>query len=121
MQVKTQVVTDDRARVTANRESPTTGSINFFVNAREPLDIAGPDAAVPKINANINVKITVAGSLSLRVAVTGKHDKFPNYEMYVANQFVYGYDVLTQGNGFGPLSLVGAESSVNENRVISLN
>lgn len=119
--MKRQVVTDDRAKVTANRESPTTGSVNFFVNAREPLDLAGPDERIPKISANINVKFTVAGSLSVNVAVTGKHDKFPNYEMYVANKFVYGYDVLTQGNGLGPFSLVGVEASINENREVSLN
>lgn len=99
---------------------PFAGTIDFFVNARDPLDLPGPSFVIPKLSVSMKAKITVVSSTTLNIQLTGTHDKFPNFEMYVSDKSVYDFDVLKQGSGLGVLDLAASSVSVNEFRIISL-
>ena len=47
-----------------------------------------------------------------RFVLQGSHDLFPLYEVYVGEQFIYGYDGLI--NGFGGLDLVGSGRNIRK-------
>ena len=111
-------VTDDNIKVTTSTPSAKTGKVTFLVSAREPVNVPGPQAIVPKINANLVVNFTVLKQNKLSVSVAGNHDGFPSYELYVWGELVYKYDSLT--NRDGPYNLFPpSEIKVDVTRIVN--
>lgn len=59
----------------------------------------------PPINADMVVSFDVNGNGDIEYAVSGSHDGFPAYELYINQVLVYFWDPLAQGTG--PLALLG--------------
>ena len=72
-------------------------------NVKEPLKVPitwWPDKSVPAINADLIVSLKMVGDDKLDVSVSGEHDQFPSYEIYVGTDRVHGWDTLKKTNGF---------------------
>ena len=79
-------------------------SVNFDLHATNPLPPPinlGPldqtPPVVPSIDADINVKATSPGGGLVNYQVSGSHDGFPAYEIYVDDNLIYGYNPLDSG------------------------
>jgi Protein of unknown function (DUF3238) len=76
--------------------------VKFHVSATVPLE-----ALAPPINCDLDVLISATGTPFLSYSVTGSHDGFPAYELYISQRLVYSFDPESAGTNPLHLALVG--------------
>ncbi len=58
-----------------------------------------------EVDWNFEITLDFTNTNAPRFELDGSHDLFPMYEVYVGDQFIYGYDGVV--NGFGVTDLLG--------------
>jgi hypothetical protein len=66
--------------------------LTFHIDAANPLE-----PLAPPINCDLDVLLTATGTKLFSFSVTGAHDGFPAYEMYIEQRLVYSYDPVAAG------------------------
>ena len=103
---------DSALSVRANLEPGLFGlvpnvKVKFHVSGTNPLE-----PLAPPINCDLDVSISATGVPLVSYSVTGAHDGFPAYELYLAQRLIYSFDPVTAGTS--PLNLVAhGDISVN--------
>jgi hypothetical protein len=71
------------------RESPSVLRVHCWGNANNPLFDWG---GLNDISYDLTVALSLPAQGSSTYEVTGQHDGFPNYEIYLGDQLVYPYE-----------------------------
>lgn len=80
--------------------------VHFHLNGVNPLE-----PLAPAINADLDVLVSATGTPALSYSITGAHDGFPAYELYIAQRLVYSFDPVAAGTN--PLNLTVQDRIVN--------
>lgn len=109
--VATAPVNNDTLSVTGVLEPGPFGLIpnirvHFHLNGVNPLE-----PLAPAVNADLDVLISATGTPALSYSITGSHDGFPAYELYIAQRLVYSFDPVAAGTN--PLNLAIQDRAVN--------
>lgn len=109
--VDTAVVTIDTLSVSGVLEPGPFGLIpnvhvHFHLNGVLPLE-----PLAPAINADLDVLVSATGTSLTSYSITGAHDGFPAYEIYIAQRLVYSFDPVAAGTN--PLNLALQDRVVN--------
>lgn len=109
----TALVTDESLNVTGAIEPADplgllkNVRVTFRVNGALPLS-----AVAPAIDCQLDVLLGATGLPATTFSVTGYHDGFPAYELYIQQRLVYSFD--PEQAGTSPLNLApGGEVRVN--------
>jgi len=107
---RTLTPTDDNNSVKVSRPSNNIVKTQFKLSGGIPLV---PAWLVPDIDADITVEIRQEEGEEAKYRVSGSHDGFPAYELYINGERVYEHDPREAGKG--PLALLPpSDISVNE-------
>jgi hypothetical protein len=105
--IATAEVTEDTLTVHGTLEAGAFGIIpqvrvKFHIVGTNPLE-----ALAPPINCDLDVLIAATGMPLPAYSVTGSHDGFPAYELYIAQRRVYSFDPVAAGTSPMNLALMG--------------
>jgi hypothetical protein len=103
----TDSVNDSTNKITVTKNSTGT-NITYYLRGANPLNIAAPP-----IDINLTINVRKAANGSLQYQVTGGHDGFPAYELYVNGKRAYEYDPIKSNKS--PLDLFGGPDEVKPN------
>jgi hypothetical protein len=78
----------------------------FHLNGVNPLE-----PLAPAINADLAVVVSATGTSLTSYSISGSHDGFPAYEIYIAQRLVYSFDPVAAGTN--PLNLAVQDQVVN--------
>lgn len=87
--------------------------VDFSASAGNPLQLGAP-----AIDWAFTVTVDSTNSSVPTYTLTGSHDGFPGYDVYIGSQLIYGHDPTVTGDGVGSL-FPPMEYSVNTNGVVS--
>lgn len=109
--VDTAVVTRDTLSAGGTLEPGPFGLIpnvvaRFHLNGVNPLE-----PLAPAINADLAVVVSATGTSLTSYSISGLHDGFPAYEIYVAQRLVYSFDPVAAGTN--PFNLAAQNQIVN--------
>lgn len=85
----TQAVNDSTNNITFNNTASDT-SVNYKLRGSNPL--ITPPLQAPPIDANLMVQIRKDNNGQIQYKVSGTHDGFPAYEVYINGKRAYSYD-----------------------------
>lgn len=102
--IATAVVTDRTLNVTGRLEPADPFGliknirVSFRVNGTNPLE-----ELAPAIDCQLDLVVSATGVPAFTYSLTGTHDGFPAYELYLQQRLVYSFDPVAEGTS--PLSL----------------
>lgn len=102
--IATAVVSDLTLQVTGRVESADpfglikTVRVTFRVNGTNPLE-----PLAPAIDCRLDLVVAATGVPAFTYSVTGSHDGFPAYELYLQQRLIHSFDPVQAGTS--PLSL----------------
>lgn len=102
--VATAVMTDQTLNVTGQLESADPFGllknirVIFLVKGTNPLE-----ALAPTVDCRLELVVSATGVPAFTYSLTGTHDSFPAYELYLQGRLVYSFDPVQAGTS--PLSL----------------
>jgi hypothetical protein len=120
-------VNDNNLKVTALRPSLSRDSIvqdiNFHVSGENKAfqqPVIDQILQAAKIDANLTVSISQTKGSKPQYSISGTHDGFPAYELYINKKLVYSYLPNTDDGPFGlglPVGKSNVEIPLNEQKV----
>lgn len=101
--VATAEVSPDTMSISADPVADAFGlsafvSVKLHIKGKNPLE-----ALAPPFDCNLDVRIARTGLPGYSYSITGSHDGFPAYELYLDRRLVYSHDPVSFGST--PLSL----------------
>ena len=100
--------TDDNNSVKVSRLSNNIVKTQFKLSGGIPLV---PEWLVPDIDADITVEIRQEEGEEAKYRISGSHDGFPAYELYINGERVYEHDPREAGKG--PLDLLPPSDDIS--------
>jgi hypothetical protein len=101
--IATAEVNAETMRVTGTIEQ---GAFGIIPNIRVKLHTQGKnplEPLAPPFNCDLDVLISATGTPLISYSISGAHDGFPAYELYISQRPVYFFDPVTQNTN--PLNL----------------